>query len=730
MNITSDAYYTPEYLYQKKRQLEQSLRYQTDQRYYASTPREYMSVSTRHTKEMRSASASASSSATPSKKPVMKNIRPKVVPATTPSPLNLVRNGDEVEIEYECDSDDQLREELTPAQLTAMQNKFIKRHCREQRRISRSRYDDHFPYDSFERQVQSPQQSLSRRKVNQNNDYYLKQKQRFDVADTSLKPKLYTHKTFREVFEDKTENKSRYNPMDIVFDKKEGEYSSSDGSKKRLLSGVKFMKDKYNDYDYYENRIRKSESNGAMKNNSVSSPVSGGDHKQSPSGAKNTNIEKQSPSGAKNTIIEKQSPSGAKKTIIDGGNKEGKSKGESIFVSGDDEEPNTKINQARLKQLLKKKLKQASKELGRDFDSYIDEAKKQKIVDKIVEKLVEGEVKEEEKPSVKPKKEEGETKKKEEKKAEKEEKVDVEVEVVEEKTNKCEPTSLLVPCVNYIKSWFPVGKQDEKEVTIPIDKPDVQSKQASSTSKELVPIKAASPKTATAPAPTPPPPPPSTTPAAPPDNAQLLKNPRIKKFTRGSKLIFANWNEPAIKMFNGNLAVPQKNSKPSLLPPPESTSISHIVEDTPTEFIIELDSENEEIESMSEELYYNPTTKQLETQPPPSSSASSHHTLAIEGAPSSQEQLYNLIDTQKPIEVISNLITMLKKFQIMRIIFSPIDVFGDFFPNLQMVVLIVELLLFMWILFELSRLIDALCIMIKAICAPMIAVGRFMNKIM
>ena len=63
-------------------------------------------------------------------------------------------------------------------------------------------------------------------------------------------------------------------------------------------------------------------------------------------------------------------------------------------------------------------------------------------------------------------------------------------------------------------------------------------------------------------------------------------------------------------------------------------------------------------------------------------------------------------------------------------IFAPIDIIAENFPSLQTFVILIELAIFMWLLYELSLLIDALCMMVKAVCAPMIAMGRFMNRIM
>ncbi|KAM9905012.1 hypothetical protein OXX79_002411 [Metschnikowia pulcherrima] len=82
-----------------------------------------------------------------------------------------------------------------------------------------------------------------------------------------------------------------------------------------------------------------------------------------------------------------------------------------------------------------------------------------------------------------------------------------------------------------------------------------------------------------------------------------------------------------------------------------------------------------------------------------------------------------------PKAIVSNINKLIKNIRIMRIIFSPIDVVAENFPRIQTFVIFIELFIFMWLLYELSLLIDALCMAVKAICAPMIAIGKFMNRI-
>lgn len=88
------------------------------------------------------------------------------------------------------------------------------------------------------------------------------------------------------------------------------------------------------------------------------------------------------------------------------------------------------------------------------------------------------------------------------------------------------------------------------------------------------------------------------------------------------------------------------------------------------------------------------------------------------------------VDENTPVAIISNVNKLIKNIWLMRILFAPIDIIAENFPVLQTVVIILELGIFLWVLYELSIIIDALCMAVKAVCAPMIAVGRFMNRIM
>ncbi|KAI5962308.1 uncharacterized protein KGF55_003384 [Candida pseudojiufengensis] len=549
MNVTSNAYYTSQYLNERQQN-----------QYRMPTPHDYHSQFQPRLQKPYN----------PKQKPVMNNIRPKQQPISiTTSPNS--PSSSQPEIEFEIDSDDQLEEELTPAQLNYLTQ-------------------NHMPTTIKTKPPPPPQPLI--KKSNKNNNYYLKQKKNYDLADNSMKPKLYTHRTFREVFQDKFENLDKYNPMDSVFEnsknfntppnQENGEITptTEKSSASKFFRNVKFIKDDYNDYNYYDHRIKKKD------------PV--------------------------------------KEIFVENG-------------SDDDEEENSETGEKvkknrKFKSLLKKRIRQAKKDLGKDFDHHVDNSKKIPIEESTPEEINES------------------------------------TELVPVSKG-YDLKSYVNPYMNYVWSWVDYYKQGKSAPT------------EQTTSKVLV----ESPQ-------------------------PLVKPKKFKKFTQNSKTLFTSWNEPANKMFNQK----QLRNPPTI----RQSSNDTLTEEYPKEFIIEYDSSDESSlpnsnGSINEELYYNPETKQLESQPPTSSSSM----ISLK-----QKSPIPLVNNS--IEIVSSLISLIKKIQVIKLIFQPIDIIGEFFPNLQTIVIIIELLLFIWILFELSRLIDALCMMVKAFCAPMIAVGRFMNKIM
>ena len=83
--------------------------------------------------------------------------------------------------------------------------------------------------------------------------YYIQQKERYDNSE--IKPKLYTHKTFHDVFDNKNELTDIYNPIEFVFNSKNNNQFSQAFNAFR----VKMGKDDYKNYDYYAKKSRPQE---------------------------------------------------------------------------------------------------------------------------------------------------------------------------------------------------------------------------------------------------------------------------------------------------------------------------------------------------------------------------------------------------------------------------------------------------------------------------------------
>lgn len=112
----------------------------------------------------------------------------------------------------------------------------------------------------------------------------------------------------------------------------------------------------------------------------------------------------------------------------------------------------------------------------------------------------------------------------------------------------------------------------------------------------------------------------------------------------------------------------------------------------------------------SEYLYQNPETSALEQ----------FNSATLQGLS---------VARSVPIQVVSHINKLIKSVRIMKILFSPIDIIAEQIPSLQSTVIVLELIIFVWILYEVSLLIDALCMAVRAVCAPMIAIGKFMNRV-
>ncbi|RLV94797.1 hypothetical protein JA1_001563 [Spathaspora sp. JA1] len=645
MNVTSKGYYTSSYLNsQRNQKLVGPPRY--DEYYSLDSPyEESYTDSIRNEPEMNStASSKRTSSGSHRSIPPTSVSSPPRPPSRHTSGSSLTKSQmfvpDEEEPEEEEDPD-RLEEEPTPAHL----NYIAPHQYVPYRPTRRDPYQPHFPE---QRQYRV---SSGRVRPNKNGDYYINQQKRYDKA-VDLKPKQYSHRTFKDVFVNKEEKLDRYNPMDLVF---EGKAKTTNAGNSTFLKNVQTIlkKDDYNDYNYYDHP-REKKKKSPVKEVFVSEPEEDDDSDIEP-------IDQE-------TFLNEEQRKMIKKN-------------------------------SNLRKAWKKKINKAKKELGRDFDKFaikqneIELELKQK---REKEKAAKREAKEKEKAAKNEKKNEGH----------------------EEEKEKEEPTKeqqKFSPGWNYLLSLVKYdNKPEPKKESV---KPAPKAKPDSPYAK----------------------------------NTQLI-NKKLKGFKKNSQVIFGNWNQPVAQVFSGELTTTKKSPAKSIKTKSVHTksihsSIHELDDGESKEFVIECDSDDDE--GIVEELYYNPITKQLEPSPPTSSSAmevdsddlatiASSATGSTTSTKSPMVITYTraianrflALDPSTPVEVVSNFVSLIKKIDIMKRVFAPIDAIGEWFPQSQTVVIFIELGIFMWVLFELSRLIDALCMMVKAFCAPMIAIGRFMNRVM
>ncbi|CAK7892820.1 hypothetical protein CAAN1_08S04192 [[Candida] anglica] len=480
----------------------------------------------------------------------------------------------------------------------------------------------------------------------QDDEYYIKQQERYDQSD--FKPKLYTHKTFREVFEDeKTEEKeTKYSPIEFVFDPPTSETNPQSPTLKGVLKKVR-RKDDYNDYDYYdEKKIKESELRAEIE----------------------AKADREKRRKRRQRDREREEALKRKAANPKGG----------FFSFG----RNTQTAQPK--------------------DKIVEIHSEDESAPVIVE---EGQV---EKRVVSPKS------------------------IKSNKTAKSEATSKksavsaetsstsgpqFHPAWEYVLSWLVYSPPEEPEPT-PAPQSTKSIKTLPSTMKKAA-VRMVTPESKPTPLPTGSKQVVTLGPAATTRKKYRNLKSNTKQKWNATKNTWQWAQQPASGLFGKEYEprnIPSDQYSTVSLPKSKSTTGRTVeFDENLQEFVVEVDdfdTTDSEGGSVDQELYYNPETRQLERTPPTSYGSMSIPTV-----------------TTTPTKVISNIASAIKNINIMRIIFSPIDAIAEQFPALQSVVLVLELAIFVWILYELSRLVDALCMMVKAICAPMIAIGRFMNRV-
>lgn len=528
--------------------------------------------------------------------------------------------------EISMDDPDRLAQGITPAQLYYLQRR---------------------PDREDPRQRERQKQKYS--------DYYIQQKRRHDESD--YKPKLYTHKTFRDVFKDIEEPTEKYNPMEFVFDDPElvREREQNQKVKRAFKTVLKFMgKDYYDDYDYYQAEPTKD--------------------KKSPQKPVNEVYVANFSDSSDNEEDEVEFPENNLKT--------------KVYVNAA-EVQHLKKNK-KFSKIWKRRLKKAKKEIRKDYENNINQQRdplNQLHRDQLIKELT---------------KDQAETI------------VPEEEEMVESKSVvpvAQEPPKFSAgqnenfhPLWNYVLSWLAY------EPAVPLVPAPVEPSNVPATSVAPL-VKVASEKSLV----------PKTLKALKPVRLKNMNMmPALVNMKQNYKQLASKWNQPVRQK-----KITDIDSFNTAPPQPRSDGISD-------EFVVEVDSDYDE-STITTELYYNPVTKQLEHEPPTSASALSLGAAALTKfflfSPPENTLVAAPTDSS-PVQIVSNINSLLKHIKLLRMIFAPIDIIAENFPSLQTFVILIELAIFMWLLYELSLLIDALCMMVKAVCAPMIAMGRFMNRIM
>lgn len=245
---------------------------------------------------------SQSSTAIPSAKSSVQST-PKSKPKSSfnLSPISRITNSkrDAIDDDYSdtLSKPDDLQQEITPAQLNIIQNrhrdaeiqKQLERRKRRFERQKRKQPDiihgksarEQYNEDAFINDYSSDETEgddyssfyydygddknsdknlkilNSGKKKYDYSDYYVLEKKKYE--ESPFKPKMYTHKTFKEVFQDKNENVDRFNPMDLVFQQPEEDVKEQKFKSAFKSFQSKLKQNSYNDYDYYAEKEKQRE---------------------------------------------------------------------------------------------------------------------------------------------------------------------------------------------------------------------------------------------------------------------------------------------------------------------------------------------------------------------------------------------------------------------------------------------------------------------------------------
>lgn len=687
------------------------------------------------------------------------------------SPISKFTNKkekDELEIEDLSEPDD-LVGEITPAQLNMIQynpktdadiRKQLERRKKRQERKQRYREESRRPaiihgrsyYDKIDNKIPEIAHSKSysdsyRRSSNSSSEnssgdessiyyerapqskpsrgaygnYYVTEKMKFD--ESPFKSKMYTHKTFKEVFQNKNENMDRYNPSDYVFEPTEDpeENPKFKSALKALQS--KIGKQNYNDYDYYAQKKLDDEKRARIKKKKVETAeaAAAAAEQENKSEEKIVRVGGRKPS----EIFVTNSSDGSDDEVIDG---------------------TQELKKKNYKKIWKKKLKLIKKELGQDYiKNYHENVNGER-------QLKQKNIKPEGKPAGI--KSVSETPKKRRNKIEE---LDSDDSYNDNQSLSSEdsgynllgpgPNPAFNPVWNYVLSWLvydtPTAKIDNDDYDTS-DFSDVEDDAFAHRNAVVAHAPASGSAKAVAP------------------RERLRKNSEKKKknsngvklnlqgWKKNYKSMITNWNQPASALFAGDLANLDDNQREasarsivlsdnkSLIRSSKSTALSSrhslglLTNQASEEIELEVPSDFDE----DQELFYNPTTGALYSMPPTSNDAMKTSgfwgfgtSLKVESASrGGVDTPHGQMTGAK--EVLLHVNSFVRFFPLVGPMFSVIDTIRNNFPHLDTAVLIGELLLFTWCLYLATLMVNAVCTAIQAICGPIIAIGRLLNRIM
>lgn len=613
MNVSRRGYYTTEYIDHKVK----------------GTPRSMPSPTSQHH------SVRDDTSEQPSK-----HLRFDL-PSATPSVVEIIAHPDD------------LPEDITPAQLNYLHkgqvqqerprnsvsyDNYYKPSRQQQRHVDPDLLEDVASLTHTEEMFFDEKRPRQQPEPIEYKGYYIDQKKRFDEAEF-VKPRMYTHKTFKDVFRsDIVED--RYNPIDLVFE--DPQEIRELEQKRKLRRAVKnFSKriggNEYESYDYHAQQAMEEERIAAEKER----------QEKKAQKALEKARKKEKRKSLKLSLFPK------KPTVRP--EAEEKEEEEDVFVKVPDDDLNEEGAPVHNKKLqkVKEKLSQAKRQLE---DNYFDNYNKN---------VEENELMKSNKAAVEA----------------------VERAETANDTPALGPNSNFNPVWNYLLSFLVYNQ--------------VNLQQSEPTEFEAPPnkiVEVVEPKTKKLRA------------VAIKDKSLAKKN--KKKFNlQPYKQVFQNWNQPASAYLAGQ-RVPKKGDVVLNVQVEQYNTSFDQASDFPEEHVVLYDDDDE----VDDELVFDPKSG---TFLPRSRGASTMTKL-----PSFSSMNYSA-----PAQIILNVMGLIKSIGILRKIFAPIDIIGETFPGVQTVVILIELVIFLWLLYEVSRLVDALCMAVKAVCAPMIAIGKFMNRI-